>query len=154
MKKEFVVYTAVLVAVLLVAAGWVYESAPLWRPLATAQSGRVIYIHNAPIQVDVADTVDLRERGLGGRGSLAPDTGMLFVFPVDGNYAFWMKDMGFSIDIMWIGNDGRIVFIKQSVSPDTYPQAFAPNAPTRYVLELPAGYSAQHDVKTGDTVQF
>lgn len=115
--------------------------------------------HNAPetvaldgktIHVTIADTESARERGLGGRAELAPDEGMLFVFPSDGNYAFWMKDMSFPIDIIWLAADGTIVHIEQAVSPATYPETFAPETPARYVLELPAGYAKAYTVKVGD----
>ena len=119
-----------------------------------------ISIHGGMIHVDVADTQALRELGLGGRAGLAPQTGMLFVFPTDGHYAFWMKDMKFAIDIVWIAGDpstasgqvGTVVGMFTDVAPDTYPKSFAPDGVARYVLELPAGYVAAHGVRVGDTV--
>jgi len=79
---------------------------------------------------------------------------MLFVFPEDGKYAFWMKDMRFSIDILWLSADGRVVYMALNVSPDTYPQVFRPDVPARYVLELPAGYAKAHAVRIGDIVRL
>lgn len=102
------------------------------------------------VSVSIADTDATRQRGLGGRAGLGDREGMLFLFPRDGYYAFWMKDMRFSIDIVWLDASGGVVFIKKSVSPDTYPQAFRPNSPARYVLELPAGFTSQYNIKIGD----
>ncbi|MDO8575927.1 MAG: DUF192 domain-containing protein, partial [bacterium] len=85
---------------------------------------------------------------------LAADEGMLFVSPEDGGHAFWMKDMLFPIDILWISADGRVVYMAENVSPDTYPQSFRPDAPARYVLELPAGYAGAHGVSVGDVVRL
>ena len=104
------------------------------------------------VRVDIADTQLLRERGLSGRTRLIPRTGMLFVFPTDGHYAFWMKDMSFSIDMLWLASDGTIVGYFENVAPETYPKSFAPEGIARYVLELPGGYVLAHGVKVGDAV--
>ncbi len=117
-------------------------------------SQETIYLNGAAIRVTVVDTPELRQKGLSGRGGLEPDEGMLFVFPEDGVYAFWMKDMLFSIDIVWISAEGKIVHIAKSVSPSTYPTSFEPPLPVRYVLELPAGYTDQHKIAIGDIVRL
>lgn len=124
------------------------------------------------VRAIVADTPELRERGLSGRESLAPGealgrsplgrttgetaTGeaMLFLFPEDGHHSFWMKDMLFSIDIIWISSSSTIVDIHESVSPDSYPTVFTPGSEARYVLELPAGFVASRDVKIGDEIKL
>ena len=77
-----------------------------------------------------------------------------FVFPKDGIYAFWMKDMLFSIDILWLSARGSVVYMAQNVSPDTYPQSFQPEMLARYVLELPAGYVKEYNVVVGDIVRL
>ena len=106
------------------------------------------------ILVDIADTPELRERGLSGRESLPEERGMLFVFPEEGLHRFWMKDMRFSIDILWISPDQRIVHIEKSVAPETYPESFGPDESARYVLEVPAGYVETLGVHEGDRVRF
>ena len=113
-----------------------------------------IQLDGQTIHVAVVDTPVARERGLSGRQGLAGDQGMLFVFPKDGVYSFWMKDMLFSIDIIWISADGTITDIVQNLSPDTYPTAYTPSKPGRYVLELPAGYVKAHNVHEGDIVRL
>jgi uncharacterized protein len=106
------------------------------------------------LHVEVATTSEALERGLGGRARLAPDAGMLFVFPEDGRYSFWMKDMHFPIDMLWIAADHSIVFMVEHASPDSYPKTFTPESPARYVLEVASGYIQAHHVKKGDTVGF
>lgn len=101
------------------------------------------------VNVMLAQTPAEQERGLGGRPGLAQDEGMLFVFPRDGQYKFWMKDMSFAIDMLWIDASGRVIYIQPAVSPDTYPQTFGPDAPARYVLELPADYARAHGIALG-----
>ena len=107
-----------------------------------------------PVRVVVADTPAERAQGLSGVGGLAEDEGMLFVFPKDGEPSFWMKDMLFPIDMLWIDAAGRVVFIVPSVSPNTYPHAFTPNTPSRYVMELPAGFAMQHKIEVGSKLEI
>jgi len=87
---------------------------------------------------EVADTTAEREQGLSGRESV-PQDGMLFIFPEKGNYGFWMKDMLIPIDMIWIADDGTVVDVDRNVLPETYPKAFHPSEPVRYVLETEAG---------------
>lgn len=111
-----------------------------------------VMVGGVTLDVFVADTPQEQNLGLGGREALLPDQGMLFVFPESGMHTFWMKDMHFSIDILWIGENGTIVSMLSSVSPETYPKVFAPKESARYVLETNAGFVAQHDIREGDIV--
>ncbi len=105
-----------------------------------------------PIKVEIAGTNAERVRGLSGRRGLAPGSGLLFVFPASATYGFWMKEMNFPIDIVWISEDLRIIHIAADVSPDTYPKVFTPPSPARYVLEMPAMSMRKMDVKPGTAV--
>ncbi|HEY4525020.1 MAG TPA: DUF192 domain-containing protein [Candidatus Paceibacterota bacterium] len=113
-----------------------------------------VLIAEAYVRVDVADTEASRARGLSGREGLEGNSGMLFVFPRDGYYGIWMKDMLFSIDIVWISADLEVIHMAQNVAPATYPESFAPNRPARYVLELPAGWARAYTVRIGDRVEL
>lgn len=111
-----------------------------------------IKIAGTQLKIFVADTPVARERGLGGREALADNEGMLFVFPTDDAYAFWMKDMKFSIDILWLDASGTVVHIEPNVSPDSYPRTYKPSRPARYVLEVNAGFVEQHHVQVGNVM--
>jgi len=115
---------------------------------------RTIAIKDVAVHVAVADTDALRTRGLSGYAPLKADEGMLFVFEEDGIYAFWMKEMLFSIDIIWLDAAGQVVHIEKEVSPATYPASFTPGSPARYVLEVPAGFADQHDIQIGATANL
>lgn len=106
------------------------------------------------VSVRVADTELLRQKGLSGVKSLEKNTGMLFVFEKPGKHSFWMKDMFMPIDIIWISEDNTIVHIEKNISPDTYPQLFAPSKNALYVLEVEAGFSETHDLYIADQVTF
>ena len=111
-------------------------------------------IGQATLSVYVADTGILREKGLGGRESLSEGYGMLFIFEKADFQSFWMKDMKFPIDIIWIDETKRVVFVKNKVSPASYPETFSPKVSAKYVLETPAGFSEKNRLKVGDMVYF
>jgi uncharacterized membrane protein (UPF0127 family) len=109
--------------------------------------------------VDLADTLAKRIQGLSGRERLREDQGMLFLFPYSSRQSFWMKDMKFPLDMVWISS-GRIVDISKDVPVPTPGQSvlslpqFAPSAPVDTVLEIDAGLSTRYGFKIGDTVEL
>jgi uncharacterized membrane protein (UPF0127 family) len=102
----------------------------------------------------VSDTEALRQRGLSDRASLGQGEAMLFVFPAAERSGFWMKDMNFPIDMVWIGDDLRVVTVKADALPSSYPEAYFPDAPARYVLEIPAGDAAKFGIVPGGKAAF
>src|SRR6266567_8740033 len=93
------------------------------------------------VMAELADTPASIEHGLSGRASLQEGHGMLFVFNAEYRWGIWMKGMYFPIDIMWANAQGIIVAIAHDVSPASFPRAFWPSQPARYVLEVPAGFA-------------
>lgn len=104
--------------------------------------------------IEIANTDDLREKGLSGHTPLTDTEGMLFVFPAPGKYGFWMKDMTFPIDIIWIDEQGMVVHVEHSVATSTYPTILYPTNESLYVLEIKAGQSKSLRVKNGDRVEM
>ena len=156
--KRKILAVFVIVACVLVIAGRSFNGM-MRAGFASSQnqraiSDKTIQIGGQTVHVFVADTPALRQKGLGGRAGLASDEGMLFVFPREGAYAFWMKGMRFSIDILWLSTDGTLVDMRENVSPDTYPKNFTPKSPARYVVELRAGFVQEHSVRMGDIVRL
>ena len=96
------------------------------------------------------------QRGLSGRDSLFPNHGMLFVFERESTWSFWMKDMRFSLDIIWFNSNRQAVFIEQSLQPCS-PQScpvYTPTINAMYVLEVNAEFAQSHDISLGDTFNF
>ena len=120
---------------------------------STKTTGPAVIINGSIVHVEIADTDALREQGLSDRTSLAENTGMLFVFDQPVVPGFWMKDMHFPLDIIWISADSTIEGVEKNLSPDTYPKPFAPAAPVKYVLEVNAGYFDTHSLKVGMQVR-
>ncbi len=94
------------------------------------------------ISMEYAITPTQRERGLSGRDSIRDDQGMIFIFENEDEHCFWMKDMRFSIDIVWLDADKKIIYKRGSVSPSTYPESFCPDMPAKYVIEVNPGLSS------------
>jgi uncharacterized membrane protein (UPF0127 family) len=119
-----------------------------------------VRVGDVAFKVEVADTTPKRVRGLSGRESLPPQTGMLFVFDDGRASAFWMKDMLFPLDFVWIGADCTVVDITENVpnpAPDTPDSAlpiYESAAPAAYNLEINAGEAAQFGLKVGDEASF
>ena len=122
--------------------------------LQNSSTPRQIQIGDSVIQVSLALTETEQEIGLAKFSSLPENEGMLFIFQKPDTYSFWMKDMKFPIDIIWISEDFKIIHIEKSLSPDTYPQGYAPKDKALYVLEVNAGFSDKHKITTGESVKF
>jgi uncharacterized membrane protein (UPF0127 family) len=128
----------------------------LQKPANVAPLGHksTVTIGNTVINVDVSDTADEREQGLSGKTSLAHDTGMLFVFDTPGKYGFWMKDMNFPLDMVWISESGSVVSINSDVATSTYPSVYYPPTDIKYVLELPSHYTVEHGIDVGSNASL
>jgi hypothetical protein len=115
-----------------------------------------VMIGNAVFNAEVRDTAAGRAQGLSGRDSLGAQEGMLFLFGTPGDYGFWMKDMNFPIDIVWI-REGEVVWITENAEPEPGKSMFSLtsyNPPTSAdtVLEINAGEAVKYGIKAGDVV--
>lgn len=113
-----------------------------------------VSVASSTFMVDLAISPEDRVRGLSGRASLPPRTGLLFVFDKPDLYGIWMKDMKFPIDILWIDEELTVVHLEKNVSPQTYPKTFISTKPARFVLELPAGTVNNSNILVGATTTF
>lgn len=106
------------------------------------------------VKLDIARSEEARAKGLGGRESMANNQGMLFVFDKPAVECFWMKDMRFSIDIIWLNTAKQVVHVERNLSPETYPASYCPKLPAKYVVELNAGQADKLGISTGDTLRL
>ena len=105
---------------------------------------------------ELAVTDEERQQGLMFREKLNPDQGMLFLFEEEGVHAFWMKNMRFAIDILWLDKDKRIVHIEPKVPPcpaEPCP-SYDPGAKAMYVLELESGAAEKHGLTLHGRLDF
>lgn len=137
MQRRFLIFAIFLLA----AAGTVF----FFRKSPTKTAGlQTFTVNGKTLRVEVMDTEQERNKGLSDRENLPSDTGMLFVFPTPGVHAFWMKDMRFPLDFVWV-RDGKIVDLTEQVSPpspgtpDDKLLIYEPKEPIDAVLEVNAG---------------
>jgi uncharacterized membrane protein (UPF0127 family) len=147
-------YIGVLVLVLFFILGWYFFGF----------NNKLIYkkttvvINNKEFRVDISDNVQKRSKGLSGRNFLAENEGMLFLFSTSSQYGFWMKDMNFPIDIIWIKNN-KIVDISKNILPEPQKSIFNltvyyPKEEVDKVLEINAGLSDKYNFQIGDEVKI
>ncbi len=108
------------------------------------------------LAVEVANDDAKRQQGLSGREALPKDGGMLFVFDEPGRYEFWMKDMRFALDMLWLAG-GKVIEVTAKVpapsSATPEPARIRPQQAVDMVIEVPAGWAAANRVSAGDQVQ-
>lgn len=109
---------------------------------------------NGKINAMVVDTKESREEGLSGRSGLSDGKGMLFDFGISGQFGFWMKDMLFPIDMIWINSNGIIVDIVENALPEDYPKTYINKAPASYVLEIGANKSREYGLFLGSKLNI
>lgn len=93
-----------------------------------------------------------RERGLSGRKDLCKKCAMIFNFKKKGKYSFWMKDMNFDLDIIWIA-DEKVVYIKKNFSHESS-EIVQPGILVDKVVEINAGLADRYGFKIGDEVKI
>jgi len=107
----------------------------------------------ATISVEVADNEDERMQGLMYRDSLPSMSGMLFMFPTEEMQAFWMKNTRFSLDIIYINSERKIVSISKNTQPYSL-ESIPSTGPAMFVVEVPAGFVDKHAINDKCRVVF
>lgn len=87
-------------------------------------------------QVWIANTNDRRILGLSNTECLPKGTGLLFEFEKPEIQFFWMKDMKYPIDIIWLDDNKKEVGRAKNVLPESYPNTVNSSVPVKYVLEI------------------
>jgi uncharacterized membrane protein (UPF0127 family) len=114
-------------------------------------------VDNYKILVDIALTDKQVQDGLAIKNSLNENEGMLFFLGEPRKASFWMKNMKFPIDIIWLNEKFSIVHIEQELQPCEsvfYCKSYKPNSEALYVLETIAGFTKKHNLQIGDNVDF
>ncbi len=152
----------------LIVAGFIMAAVLLWwarvNPDATTgfntNSDQLpvtdVVIGSVRILAEVAATDQSRQKGLSSRTSLAENGGMLFLFDRPQRPIFWMKDMNFELDFVWIERD-RVVQITESVPIRTATGSWTTLRPSQdvdAVLELTAGFLKNHSIGLGERVAY
>ncbi len=113
-------------------------------PLMIESSGRII-----TIRAEVADTEQLRRRGLMYRQRLPKGQGMLLLWDRPGFAALWMKNTLIPLDMVFMDGEGVITYIHENARPGDLKPVSA-GRPTLAVLEIAAGEAKRLGLKVGD----
>ena len=153
-RRTLVGFTALVLVVISSFGVWhtLHSSATVCTE--SYRNDKTVTLHDTEVKAEVVDTPSAQVQGLSGKRCLPADQTMLFVFDRDDDYCFWMKDMNFPIDIIWLNSKKNVVSIITGAQPSTYPKNFCPGYPTRYVLEMPAGTVGRTETTYGDTIDF
>ena len=107
----------------------------------------------AKIDLEIADNDYERQLGLMNRKEMKENEGMLFIFPMQGNQSFWMRNTLISLDMIFINDQKKIVTIHKNtkiLSDQSYPAS----QPSMYVVEVLAGYTDKHNIQVGDKIDW
>lgn len=143
-------FGAILAVVLIAPIAFLF-----WRG-GFSQKGNTIKIGNSNIVVEIARTDAEQERGLGGRSALGAYNGMVFIFDPPTIPGFWMKNMNFPIDIVWI-SENRVIGVVENADPqigvpENELKIYTPPSSVDSVIELHAGAFTASNAKVGDEV--
>lgn len=153
MKKLIIVYVVLIVAVILL---FVVKTGGNPLSFIHLGSSATAEIGNNKINLIIAKSADEKMKGLSGRNSLPQNQGMLFLFDTKDKYGFWMKDMKFSIDIIYLDDNTVVYIVKNAPSSVQAPAltVYKPSKPANRVLELNAGQADKFGIKEGTTIKF
>ncbi|MBS3818600.1 DUF192 domain-containing protein [bacterium] len=128
----------------------------LFLSSSSKQYVQVLLPDGEEITAELAVTERQRVRGLMFREGIKENQGMLFVMEEEGPHGFWMKNMKFSIDILWLNEHKRIVHLESQVPPCKSPPCptYQSEIPAKYVLELKAGSVEKYNLEVYEKVDF
>ncbi len=108
------------------------------------------------ISAEKATTTEERVKGLMYREKLAENEGMLFIFENEDFHSIWMKNMLFSIDIIWLDKNKRIVYFTENAPPcnENECPSYVPLRKAKYVIEVKSGLINKEKIKLGDELKF
>lgn len=114
-----------------------------------------VKLGNTEIKAEIVDSLIERTKGLMFRKSLPEKEGMLFVFDDEGYHGFWMMNMSFPIDIIWISKEKKVIDIVKNAQPcGLICSTYKPKEKAKYVLEVNANFTEKHGIRIGSTLKF
>ena len=120
-----------------------------------------IQVASSTIYAQVANTENKRSLGLSYTPKIDENAGMLFIFPDMQARNFWMRDMYFDLDIIWLDENKQVVGFFENVPKESYnhnhpEQSKIYHSPdnTKYVLEVNDGTMQRLKIKVGDKLDF
>lgn len=143
-QKKKIVFSIALITIILITVFLVL-------PSSVREKGTVCFRSDC-INVEIAKAKDAQEKGLMNRTGLDENAGMLFVFDHAGLHPFWMKNTLIPLDIIWLDQNGKVVYIEMNAQPcETAPcKLYTPPIHASTILEVNAWYAKHHNIAIGD----
>lgn len=156
MKKVLIIYGLLVVGILIIVF-LRFRGINLIPDVNFGGPDGQVTIEDNTFDVEVADEDHERIKGLSDRNSLGENNGMVFVFEEKGQYGFWMRNVNFPLDIIYI-SDNKIVDIIKNAPPQTEDSqglpVYEPREAANYVLEINGGKADELGIEIGDEVVF
>lgn len=146
-----------IVIILVVILGFFVLTRLAYTPAKPQGTETYLLINKSKINIEKAISNQEKTRGLSYRNSLSQDTGMLFVYETPQKYTFWMHEMRFPLDFIWIENNSVADLHENIPHPaltNNIPETVTPKVPVRYILEVNGGWIKKHNIHVGDPVIF
>lgn len=122
--------------------------------LTQTANSKFVGISDDTFELQIADTLEERTKGLSGQDELPDRGGMIFIYETPVNACIWMKDMLMDIDILWFDENQNLIHQQLAVAPETFPKSFCPPANAKFVVEIPADKASQLGIKIGDKLKL
>lgn len=140
--KKYLIYFALVGAVIISVVAW----------FSLQSNTPELTVNNKKYVLEIKDTDAERQQGLSGRESFPSANVMLFSFDTNTQRCFWMKNMKFDIDIVWLDERKQVVAVEHSVSPSSYPKSYCHDS--KYVAEFVAGTAKVNGISRGTQFDF
>lgn len=119
----------------------------------------IVSINGHDFVVEVAIDPAIQKKGLSGRDSLPENAGIIFAYPSKNTLTFWMIDMKFNIDLLWINDDKIVAIEKNMLAPavgteDKDLLFYSSPEPVNRVLEINSGLVDKYGLKVGDSLEY
>lgn len=148
-KSRTFLFTALFIAVFLL---FMYSSI---RILYVYLNAETLTAPEGVIQIETADSPSERQLGLSGQKSIDENSGLLFIFDNNSvDNCFWMKEMNFPIDMVWMNENKEVITVTENVTPNSYPETFCPTQPAKYGLEIATGQASVLGIQPGVVLNF
>lgn len=133
-----------------------FSNTALASKAGSSKAGLIRFENGKSVGVEIASSEEDKSVGLMYRERLEENTGMLFVFGYEEKYAFWMKNMNFALDMIWVDSSFRIVDITRNAEPCREERCgtYSPSGRAKYVIEVNSGFSESNGIKIGQRVYF
>jgi len=119
-------------------------------------NGINLQIKQTNYQLEIANTILAKAKGLGSRTNLCSNCGMIFVFNYETSLPFWMKDTLIPLDMIWLNSQGKVVSIKTAApepgKSSNQLKIYQNDLPAKYVIELNAGDAQKIGLYIGDII--